>query len=95
MPFPQQTPRTFDRQNIEAIKPNQMGCYGLFVNGGGWIYVGKGDIRARLLAHYNGDNPCITRLLPTHFVDVVTSDYDNLEKALIIELKPVCNQKVG
>lgn len=94
MPFPQQTPRAFTRANIEAINPNQNGCYGLYRQGV-WIYVGKGDIRARLLDHLNGGNPCITKEKPTHFVDVVTADMDNTEKRLILELKPICNQKVG
>ena len=94
MPFPQQTPRLFTKQNVQALNLNQMGCYGLF-KGNQWIYVGKGDIRDRLLAHLNGDNPCITRNIPTHWVDVVTNDYDAEEKRLILQLSPTCNQKVG
>jgi len=94
MPFPKQDARPFARQHIEAIKPGLLGCYGLF-GGGQWIYVGKGDIRARLLAHLNGDNPCITRMAPTHYVDAVTPDMDRMEKQLILELEPACNQKVG
>jgi len=95
MGFPSQTPRAFTRANVEAITPGQFGCYGLFVNGGGWVYVGKGDIRKRLLDHLNGDNPCITRNRPTHWVDIVASNMDALEKALILELQPSCNKKVG
>ena len=94
MPFPQQTPRTFTKANIEAITPGQMGCYGLFRQGV-WVYVGRGDIRTRLLAHLNGDNPCITRERPTHWVDEVTSSDEAREKQLIVELSPVCNKKVG
>jgi len=94
MPFPQQIPRAFTRENIEAIPFGKMGCYGLF-RLHMWVYVGKGDIRARLRDHSNDVNPCITRERPTHWVDVVTTDYDNEEKRLIVELKPVCNQKIG
>lgn len=94
MPFPQQVPRIFNKANVEALNPGQMGCYGLFRQGQ-WIYVGKGDIRKRLLDHLNGDTPCINRSNPTHWVDVVTSNYDALEKSLIRELKPACNQRVG
>jgi hypothetical protein len=94
MPFPQQTPREFTKAGIEALNPGQMGCYGLFKTGT-WIYVGKGDIRQRLLDHLNGDNPCITRQSPTHFVSEVTRDYDNREKQLIAELDPICNKRVG
>ena len=95
MPFPNQTARGFTRPNIEAITPGQMGCYGLFINQGGWVYIGKGDIRKRLLEHLNGDNPCITRSAPTHYVSVVTNNLDQLEKALILECNPTCNKKVG
>jgi hypothetical protein len=95
MPFPQQTAKAFTKANIEALNVGQMGCYGLFVNGGGWVYVGKGDIRTRLLAHFNGDNPFINQKKPTHWKAVVTQDYDAEEKRLILELSPSCNQKVG
>jgi hypothetical protein len=92
MPFPQQIPRVFSKANVEAINPGQMGCYGLFRQGE-WIYVGKGDIRARLLVHLNDSH--ITRKGPTHWVDVVTPFYDSLEKKLIVELNPALNKKVG
>ncbi len=94
MPFPEQPTRSFNRAGIEILNPNQYGCYGIYRNGA-WIYVGKGDIRTRLLSHLNGENPCITRNQPTHYVAVVTTDADNEEKRLIAELHPICNQKVG
>jgi hypothetical protein len=94
MPFPKQTPRAFTRANIEALNVGQIGCYGLFKDGT-WIYVGKGDIRARLLDHLNGDNADILRNGPTHWVDVVTANCDADEKGLIVELSPCCNKKVG
>ena len=95
MAFTVQTPRLFTRANIEAITPGQSGVYGLFREDR-WVYVGKGDIRARLLAHFNGDNPLITNAGPTHWVDeVVAGDPSLREKQLILELQPHCNQKVG
>jgi len=94
MPFPKQTPRAFTCANVEALNPNQFGVYGLFREGQ-WIYVGQGDIRRRLLDHLNGDNPCITRERPTHWVDELTELMDAMETALILELKPVCNQRLG
>ena len=94
MPFPQQPPRAFTKEGIESLDPGQMGCYGIY-KPGVWIYVGKGDIRARLLAHLNGDNPRITRQAPTQYVAVITHDYDNEEKRLIAELDPVCNRRLG
>ena len=90
MPFPQQQPRVFNKQNVLALKENQYGVYGIFRQGH-WIYVGKGDIRERLLAHLDGDNPCILNAQPTHWVDEVTSNADAREKQLIRELNPSCN----
>jgi excinuclease UvrABC nuclease subunit len=95
MPFPQQTPKAFTRANVEALNPNQHGVYGIYRANDAWVYVGKGDIRQRLLDHLNGDNPCITREKPTHWVDEVTSNADAREKQLIVELNPICNKKVG
>lgn len=95
MPFVQQIPRLFNRVNIESIKPGLVGVYGLFKEGQ-WIYVGKGELRARLLAHLNGDNPFITRMQPTYYVDeILAVDPSLREKQLILELCPLCNQKVG
>lgn len=84
----------FTRANVEALNPNQIGCYGLY-RSDAWVYIGRGDTRARLLAHLNGDNPCITREKPTSWVDVVTSDDAAEEKRLIIQYNPICNRKVG
>lgn len=95
MPFVPQTARAYTRENVLRLNPNQSGVYGLLKQGS-WIYVGKGDIRQRLLDHLNGDNPCITRHAPTHWVaEVVAGDPSVREKQLIIELNPTCNQKVG
>lgn len=94
MPFPNQTLRFFNRQNILAIHGNPTGVYGI-VSGNKVIYVGKGDIKQRLLAHLNGDNPSITALSPTHWVDEVTSLLDNREKELIIEFNPPANKRLG
>ena len=30
MPFPEQRGRQYNRVNVEALKPGQMGCYGLY-----------------------------------------------------------------
>jgi hypothetical protein len=94
MAFPQQTPQLFNRAGIEALAPGQNGCYGIY-KANLWIYVGKGDLRANLLAHFNGDNPDILKYGPTHFVTEVTSNMDAREKQLIVELRPVANKRVG
>jgi hypothetical protein len=94
MPFPKQDPRPFTKEGIEWLNPGQNGVYGIF-RAGLWVYVGRGDLRARLLSHFNGENPRITRERPTHYVTLVTQDDVGQEKALILELNPVANQKVG
>ncbi len=95
MPFIHQRPRPFTRADLEGLHPNQRGVYGL-LNRDGCVYVGKGDIRQRLLAHLNGDNPCISSLRPTHWVGEVTPDDPSArERELIGELRPSCNMRLG
>lgn len=96
MPFIQQIPRTFTRQNVESLKPNQFGVYGIFRQGL-WIYVGKGDLRTRLLGHLNGDNPSILAAQPTHWVGEICTDpsMSSKEKQLILDLQPLCNERIG
>ena len=94
MPFIAQEPRPFTRDGIMWLAPYQNGVYGIY-NSQGWIYVGRGDLRARLLDHVNGDNPCILAYGPTHYVSEVWDVPDEREKQLILELRPACNQRVG
>ena len=96
MPFVQQTSKIFNKQNVESINPNQFGVYGIFGNNQ-WIYVGKGDIRKRLLDHLNGDIPCILKANPTYWVGELCFDptMSDREKELILELNPLCNKKLG
>lgn len=96
MPFPEQEPRPFTKENIELLSPGQTGCYGIF-NAQKWIYVGKGDIRDRMLKHVNGDIACIRLSGATHWVNVLANGaaMDEREKSLILELTPCCNQRVG
>ena len=99
MPFPEQNPREFTQAGIEALDPGQKGCYGLFQQtpqGKAWVYVGKpDDLRKRLLEHLGGDNACINKYPSTHHVGVVTDDNEARKKALILELEPECNKRVG
>jgi hypothetical protein len=90
MPFPIQKARGFNRASVEALQWGRIGCYGLFVVRE-WIYVGTGDIRARLLGHLNGDTPTITKARPTHWVYLVTSNAEAEAERLIVELRPTCN----
>jgi hypothetical protein len=95
MPFTSTKSFHYTRSEIEAISPNQIGVYGIY-NASQWIYVGKGDIRDRMLAHFNGDNICINRNAPTGWVGELThGDPSNRERELILELNPCCNKRVG
>lgn len=94
MPFPQQQALSYTKSGIEILNPNQNGCYGIFRQNA-CIYIGRGDLRTRLLAHVNGDNPDITRQFPTFALTVVTNDDVNEEKRLILEYRPIANKKLG
>jgi len=84
----------YTKANVEAMRPNQIGCYGLFI-GDLCVYIGRGDIRARLLGHLAGDNSRITRERPAHWMDVVTIDDLAEEKRLITSHLPTCNRRTG
>ena len=94
MPFPNQPSRPFTREDVERLHPEQPGCYGLFTKHQ-WVYIGKGDIRQRLLGHLNEDLECITHMQPTHWVGEVTPYYNERENQLITEFLPLCNLKKG
>jgi excinuclease UvrABC nuclease subunit len=99
VPFPPQEPHPYTKEGIEWLNTGQKGCYGLVQRsaaGQAWVYIGKADdIRARLLQHFNGDNPCINRYLPTHYLAMVVDANEAREKELIAEYDPVCNKRVG
>ena len=96
MPFPKQNARPFSRECIESLTPNQHGVYGI-LNADGWIYIGRGDIRERLLAHFDGigDSAAILRKRPTRYVTELTDNDVAREAELIAELDPVCNRTAG
>ena len=93
MPFPQQNQRPFRRESIESLTPNQHGVYGI-LNSREWVYIGRGDIRERLLAHLTGTGgqPALLSRRPTRYVTEVTANDAEREKELIAELDPVCNR---
>jgi hypothetical protein len=95
MPFVQQQTHLFNRSDVESLTPGQIGVYGIYRQNS-WIYIGKGDIRQRLLAHLNGDNAAILECRPTHWVGEVTKNDPSVrEKELIAECLPICNQRIG
>lgn len=94
MPFSTSNAYPFTRSAIESLAPDQQGVYGLFKTNV-WVYIGKGNIRQRLLDHYNGDNPCITREAPTHWIAEPCRNTDEREEDLLREIPTVCNQRIG
>ncbi len=109
MPFRCRDLQLFGRDTIQLLHPGQIGVYGIFGAGGlgfgfpfgllggaDCIYIGKGDIRDRLLRHVNGDIPEILRWGPTYWLAEVTpGDPSRREKELILEMLPRCNQRLG
>jgi hypothetical protein len=93
MPF-QFPMRPYTSVDVLMLQEGQNGVYGIF-RGTACIYVGKGDVRSRLLDHLNNDNPCISSNKPDQWTAVITPDADDLEKKLIYEYKPFCNKRVG
>lgn len=91
MPFPPQKPKRFDRPSVEQLPSGAVGCYGLFRRDR-WVYIGKGNIRDRLLAHLDGDSPAILDQQPTHWVAVEAADYEKLLRDLILACEPVCSE---
>lgn len=90
MPFTTRM-RPYTRQDVESINPNQNGVYGIFRNETA-VYIGSGDIRERMLAHINGDIPCINKNTPNQWTGtLVSGDPTNLEGELIREYQPICN----
>jgi excinuclease UvrABC nuclease subunit len=93
MPFPKQDGRLFIESEIEKLLPGQRGVYGIY-RPDRWIYVGRSnDLRQRLLEHLA--DPHIMAQKPTAFLTWVTTDDVRVEKALIVELDPALNQKIG
>ena len=85
----------FERESIVLKAPESSGVYGLY--SALWIYIGESDnIRARLLEHLAGDNPCISRREPSGFAFEVVSPQDRCRRKeeLIKKLEPACKGKV-
>jgi len=97
MPFRKQIARPFTRAEIDSLSDAVAydGVYGLFRDNQP-IYIGRGEIKTRLDKHLAGDNACITRERPTHFLfDVMLDDPVEREKELIKDYNPICNKRVG
>jgi len=79
-------------EDIERINEEWNGVYGLFRYNFP-VYIGTGNIRGRLIAHLNGDNPCITKHAPDLWTaEVFEHDPEPREVELLREYNPVCNR---
>jgi hypothetical protein len=88
---------TWDYGSVVTNAPAQFGVYAIY-NQRAWIYFGEGEnIRARLLAHLNGDNHCILQNQPTGFSFELVSASLRVARqdALIAQLGSLCNQRLG
>jgi hypothetical protein len=93
VPFPPQKPKPFDRKSVESLRPGTIGCYGLFRKDR-WVYIGKGDIRQRLLGHLDGDLLRVLHNHPTHWVALETADLDTAEAELVLDCDPICKPAI-
>ena len=92
MPFPHEM-KSYTKASILNLKPDQNGVYGIF-RGDRAVYVGSGDIRDRMLAHIDEDNPCITQNTPNQWTSfLVSGDPTGREGELIQEYSPICNKQ--
>ena len=82
----------FQRESILLNAPESPGVYGLF--SAFWIYIGEAEnVRARLLQHLEGDDPCIVHYRPSGFAFELTSpdERHRRHEQLMKQLQPLCN----
>ncbi|MGB6429996.1 MAG: GIY-YIG nuclease family protein [Candidatus Acidiferrales bacterium] len=82
-------------QKIVQRAPQASGVYAIFSKED-WIYVGEaGDLRKKLIAHFDGENRCITQSDPIgfQFELVPAKQRAARKKKLIAELEPTCNRR--
>jgi excinuclease UvrABC nuclease subunit len=92
MPFENQ-PYPWSRDSVVENAPRRSGVYGLY--SALWIYIGEADdLRERIMEHFNGDSPRITRYVPTYFVFELIDNRTAREsryRELVRQHGPVCN----
>lgn len=88
----------FTRTSILANAPESSGVYALF-NEGVWIYIGEAkNLKERLLEHLtNEQNPCVARSKLQLFAYELAAPAYRVARqdALILEMHPTCNQRLG
>jgi len=97
MPFSSTTGYTFNDSSVRQNAQNRSGVYGLYI-AAKWVYVGESnDIQRRLLEHLSETGTCIKRWAPTSFLYELVDAGSRVARqdALIRELDPECNRKLG
>ncbi|MCK6461231.1 MAG: hypothetical protein L6Q95_15215 [Planctomycetes bacterium] len=93
MPFPDQPRRPLTPDEIARVPEGKRGVYGLFSDEG-CVFVGKGNLRERLLAHlkpgYTEEARCIRRSAPTWFLYEETENFVVRHMGLVVEYAPKC-----
>jgi excinuclease UvrABC nuclease subunit len=86
---------TWSKSWIEYKAPNAEGVHSIRDKEVKVIFIGKGNIRQRLLSHWNRENPTDASILdhdPATFQFELTNRPAEREAELIRELKPTCRQ---
>ncbi len=93
MPFPDQPRHPFTPEEVARVPEGKRGVYGLF-NDLGCVFVGKGNLRERLLLHlkpgYTEEARCIRKLAPTYFLLEETENFVVRHMGLAVEYAPRC-----
>lgn len=92
--IPHEPAYAFEEESVLAYAPQRMGVYVIF-KGNKWIYIGHGDIQARLIGHVHGDIPDIQSEGPSWFMFELYSSEDAAiarEKILVLSFRPLCNR---
>ncbi len=85
----------FNEAWVRIYAPAGSGVYAILAQGR-WLYIGETeDIRAQLLRHLAGEDPCIVQQAPTHFAfqSVPAPDRVARQQELIAEYQPACNEQ--
>jgi hypothetical protein len=95
MPFPDQPRRSLNAEEIARLPEGVRGVYGLF-NEAGCVFVGKGNLKERLLSHlkagYSEEARCIRKNAPSYFLVEETENFVVRHMGLVVEYEPACGR---
>lgn len=88
--------KPFIKENISKIEPQQRGVYFLYNESEKVQYIGKSkDLRSRLTSHFRHESHLkdnINRIVYFRYTEYDENILDEIESALIMELKPPMNK---